>query len=282
MKTHQRLDYEQLAKVLAERGLVEPRALKEALDLAAAPGGTPFPEALVSANLVADWELSRIVCELYNLPFLTVEMCRPQEDAFEGLDEKVLMESGLVPLSRHGQVLTICMPGIVPAETLGFFAATLDLVLSPVVGTVHTNRVWLNERFAEEPAPPLPSYEAPQEAAPAEPEPVQVAAPPMPAVGWSDIFDEADAAVLHDLESEEHKLTIEGGEGSPEDPSLALELSATQFMRRTEAALPDLEGTKLEDVEEADETSFADVTPTEMPKLTPPSFEIDFEDPDAA
>ncbi len=32
-----------------------------------AHGGLPFPEALVTANLVADWALSRVVCELSTL-----------------------------------------------------------------------------------------------------------------------------------------------------------------------------------------------------------------------
>jgi hypothetical protein len=72
VKSNQRLEYGQLAKVMAERGMVEPQALQEALDCST-KGGVPFAEALVSANLVADWELSRVVCALYNLPFLTVD-----------------------------------------------------------------------------------------------------------------------------------------------------------------------------------------------------------------
>ena len=117
MKHNQRLEYARLAEVLSERGLVEPMALAEAMQFSGR-GNLPFPEALVSANLVSDWERSRVVCELYNLPFLTVDVVTPDEKAREGVDAQFLIENGIVPLSRHGQVLTVCMPAMVPAEVI--------------------------------------------------------------------------------------------------------------------------------------------------------------------
>ena len=162
--------------------MVEPQALQEALDCST-KGGVPFPEALVNANLVADWELSRVVCELYSLPCLTVEMCQPDMDAFEDIDREYVRETGLIPLGRYGQVLTVCMPGLVPAEVLGLLAAQLDLFILPVVGTVRTNRMWLDANMS---APvPASALEESVDRATAE---------------WSDIFDAADAAVLLDLE----------------------------------------------------------------------------------
>jgi hypothetical protein len=178
---NQRLGYQRLAETLVERGLVEPQAVQDALGIGQ-HGGAPFPEALVSANLVSDWELSQVVSQLYGLPFLPLDLVDPDPDASRDLDQEFLLENGVVPLSRHGRVLTVCMPGIVPAEILGCIAATHDLVVLPVVGTVSSNRRWLEDRLA--PSAPLPSMEG-----------------DLTADGdWGSLFDEADAAVQSELE----------------------------------------------------------------------------------
>lgn len=180
-----RLGYQRLAEALVDRGLVEGQAVQDALSMAG-HGGLPFPEALVTANLVSDWELSQVVCQLYGLPFLTVDVVEPDPEASRGLDLDFLLENALVPLSRHGQILTMCMPAIVPAEVLGCIAAETDLLILVVVGTVQSNRRWLQNNI--EPAAALPSD--------------------LPALSadeseWGSLFDEADAAVLSELEIDE-------------------------------------------------------------------------------
>lgn len=183
-KSRQRLEYGRLAEVLAERGLVDSRALQDALQFSAR-GGPPFPEALVTANLVADWELSRIVAELYGLPFLTVEFAEPDPKALAGLDAHFLVQNGIVPLSRHGKVLTVLMPSLTTSDTLDYLARSAGVAILPIVGTVRSNRMWLEQKLAFQPEP------APAAALPAKSEEDDGA--------WSNIFDEADAAVLLDL-----------------------------------------------------------------------------------
>jgi hypothetical protein len=180
-----RLGYQRLAETLVERGLVESQAVQDALSMAG-HGGLAFPEALVTAGLVSDWELSQVVCQLYGLPFLTVDMVDPDPEAQRGLDLDFLLKHALVPLSRHGHALTICMPSIVPAEVLGCLAANTDRLILVVVGTVQSNRRWLQDNL--EPAAALPS-EQPQLS--------------LEDSGWSNLFDEADAAVLSELEVDE-------------------------------------------------------------------------------
>lgn len=184
MKNNQRLDYARLAEVLAERGICEPQALREALQFSGR-GHAPFAEALVNASLVSDWELSRIVCELYNLAFLSVDVCDPDPSARKGVNTAFLIEHGLVPLGRFGNLLTIAMPGMVPAEVLALLASDTDLTVLPVVGTVQTNRKWIERHLQAELAAALPA-----------PTPEDVA---QGANEWGNIFDQADAAVLLDL-----------------------------------------------------------------------------------
>jgi hypothetical protein len=203
VKTSQRLDNNRLSEVLAERGLVEPQALREAANFAV-HGKIPMSEALVTANLVQDWELARIVSEIYNLPFLPVELIDPDPRACEGIDAQFLIENCLVPTGRYGQVLTVCMPAMVPADVLGLLAATTDLVILPVVGSVRSNRMWLEKNLVTQTGA-MPA------GAPAEAE-AQGGSGRGSQAGpgeWGSLFDQADAAVLLDLQvpgSEEESL----------------------------------------------------------------------------
>lgn len=181
MKIHQRLDNTRLSQALADRALVAPRALREALQFST-HSKRPFSEALVSANLVADWELSRVVCELFNMPFLPVDMLEIDPKVYEGIDKDFLIENCLVPVAKHGQVLTVVMPAMVPAEVLGQLTALTDLVILPIVGTVTTNRQWLDRNLIE-----------------ATPELVVAADENAGGGDWGSIFDQGDAAVLSEL-----------------------------------------------------------------------------------
>jgi hypothetical protein len=173
VKLSQRLDYNRLAEVLAERKMVEPGAINELLQ-GSNDGGQAFPEALIAANLISDWDLSRVVCEVFQLPFLPIEFIKPNADLLEMFDPVFLHDSGLVPLARFGNVLTLAMPALVPADILAMLAAETDMVLLPVVGTVTTNRRWINDNVALKKA----SEEG----------------------GWGNLFDEGEAAVQEALD----------------------------------------------------------------------------------
>jgi len=181
VKNSYRLDYTSLAEVLGQRALVEPQRLKLALQTSQS-GPIPFPEVLVGDNLIGDWDLSRVVCEIYGLPFLPVDLYSPSPDALNGLDQEFLRKHRLVPLSRHKRVLTICMPALVSAEVLGMLSSTSDLHVMPVVGSVNSNNKWLAEHLAA-------------------PDPVSADAGGVPS-DWNKIFDEGDAAVLLNLDQE--------------------------------------------------------------------------------
>lgn len=203
-KQNQRLGYQRLAEVLKERGLVEPQAIDEILQLAA-QGGPAFPEALIGANLVADWELSRLVCEIFNLPFLSVDIASPDVDALEGLDRGFLVQTGLVPLSRFGQILTVAMPAIVPAETLALLSARTDCTILPVVGTVNTNRHWIETNLNLDIPAPKETRTATAEFD----------------ADWSNLFDAGDAAVLAELDVVAGGLDL--GDGGDADLVLEFE-----------------------------------------------------------
>jgi hypothetical protein len=177
VKNTHRLDYASLAEILGQKGIVEAGRLKLALQTSQ-QGPIPFPEVLVGEGLIGDWELSRAVAEIYGLPFLPADFFTPPADVLKGLDPAFLRQHRIVPFGRFGQVLTVCMPALVPAEVLGLIGSESELHVMPVVGTVNSNNRWLAENLAAD------------------------AAPEKPGTSWSNLFDEGDAAVLLDLTSE--------------------------------------------------------------------------------
>ena len=189
MKSSQRLEYAHLAQVLGQRGLVDPQRLHLALQTGKS-SQMPFPEILINENLISDWDLSRVVCDMYNLPFLPVDIHPPGSRAFEGLDRDFFRRHHLIPVDRNGQVMTVCMPAIVPAEVLAQLSADTEMHIAAVVGTVATNNRWFDENMPAEAAPALPG------------EGTNVGA-------WSNLFDEADASVLEALTGEGLSLEVE-------------------------------------------------------------------------
>jgi hypothetical protein len=227
IKNAQRLDYQGLAAALDQRGLIESSKLQLALNTSA-QSGKPFPEILVEDDLIGDWELSRVVCELYNLPFLPIDFCSPNADAVQVFDRETLQNFRLVPLSRFGDLVTVVMPAIVPADVLGSLAAGASVHILPVVGTVVSNNRWISENLTSEDEP---AAQAPAPL-PARRSAVRVdGLPELPSLGdisinmpeaggmpdlevlpaeaddWSNIFDAGDAQVRMNL-----------GDAPPEPP----------------------------------------------------------------
>mgnify|MGYP001994395074 CR=1 FL=1 len=139
LKHPKRLDETRLVEALSERGLVEPAVLAEHA------GGGPIAHALVSEGAIGDWDLSRVVSEVFHLPFLPVNLAQPDRGLLDELPSNALREHGLVPLYRQGGLLTVAMPGMVEAPALAQVGAETGLRVMPVVGTVLTNQRWLEE-----------------------------------------------------------------------------------------------------------------------------------------
>jgi hypothetical protein len=141
------LSESRLARSLVERGLVLGDMIEQIFQTCSASGGL-LTEALVQEGLMTDWELSRIACEVFNLPFMPVEVHAPTERALEGLDPEFLKRWCLVPLVRNGDLLTIAIPAAISPQTFDELAAMSGGELAIVVGSVLTNRQWLRENLS--------------------------------------------------------------------------------------------------------------------------------------
>ena len=207
MKSANRFDYARFGEALIERGLIDREVLSHVLRQVNATRAL-LPEVLVRENLVSDWEVARVACEIYHLPFLTVEHYPPSTNALEGYDLAYLRHFALVPLDRYGALLTVIMPGLVPSEVLEGLRPGQNGRVLPVVGSVVSNRRWLEEHIASHAPAPAPVRHA---AAPGKPAlDVRGPAPasaPAPALAhkdelqlgaegdWGNLFDAGDEAV---------------------------------------------------------------------------------------
>lgn len=190
MRVYQRLEYPRLAEGLAERALVDP-AVSQQLLVQCAKTGELFSELLVSTNQIADWELSRVVCEMFGLAFLPTDVYEPSRDARKGIDPAFLYRHCLVPLDRVGPMLSVAMPALVSAEVLSQLAHTTKASVIPLVGSVVSNRRWLETNLQ---AAPLA---APKHAQPGA---APVAHGDLAAEGdWLNLFDTADEQVQQQL-----------------------------------------------------------------------------------
>jgi hypothetical protein len=205
VKSAHRFDYSRFGEALIERGLIDREVLSHVLHQVNASRSL-LPEVLVRENLVSDWEVSRVACEIYHLPFLTVEHYPPATTALEGYDLAYLRHFALVPLDRYGSLVTVIMPGLVPSEVLEGLRPGQNGRVLPVVGSVMSNRHWLEANFAPK-APASPVRHAATPGKPAldtrGPLPGPASTPgPAPAAAdlglegdWGNLFDAGDEAV---------------------------------------------------------------------------------------
>jgi hypothetical protein len=136
-----------LARSLVERGAVLGDVLEGIFQTCTETGGL-LTEALVRGGLLADWELSQIACEVFSLPFLPVDVHAPGDDALEGINPEFLKRWCLVPLTRNEDLLTVAIPGSISPQAHEELSAMTGCNLAIVVGTVLSNRLWLDEKFS--------------------------------------------------------------------------------------------------------------------------------------
>jgi hypothetical protein len=135
-----------LARNLVERGLVLGESLESLFQSCSESGGL-LAEALVKGGFLSDWELSQVASEVFNLPFLPVDVHSPADEALVGVDPEFLKRWCLVPLTRNDDLLTVAIPGSISPQAHDELCAMVNGQLAIVIGTVLSNRLWLETKF---------------------------------------------------------------------------------------------------------------------------------------
>jgi hypothetical protein len=148
LANHDRLAYELLADSLNDRNLVDGEALAHILGQCQRTGGL-FPAILVREGLVSDWELSRVSCDIFGLPFLPLEVATPSPELEGVLEPAFIRQHGVVPLDRFGDMMTIAMPGMVEGAVLREIEKLLDVSVKPIVSSVESNMRWIENNISK-------------------------------------------------------------------------------------------------------------------------------------
>ncbi|MEY3161829.1 MAG: hypothetical protein RIT25_1820 [Planctomycetota bacterium] len=148
VKGLEKLTSVRLAEVLSQKGAIPAEAITDAL-YAQEQTGEPFTHAILDGGHITEWDLAKIVTEVFQLPFLMAGNHSLDEETKNLLPKEVLFENLIVPLEVFDGVLTLVMPILTPFDVLNRIQRESNLEIFPYVGLLSENKKVLNENFRE-------------------------------------------------------------------------------------------------------------------------------------
>jgi len=183
-----------LAEVLTQKGLVATEAITDAL-YAQEKQGDSFCQVLVNGGHITEWDLTKVVTETFQLPFLMPSTYDIEDAVKTRIPKLVLFKELIVPLDSYDSVFTVVMPILTPFDTIVRLQREHKIEIYPYVGLFTENRTVLAQLFEDFPAW-IKEEELRRERAASVAGANQEAADP---VAWTDIFDAGDQAIKKGL-----------------------------------------------------------------------------------
>ncbi|MCA8949901.1 MAG: hypothetical protein KDE27_10390 [Planctomycetes bacterium] len=150
MKGIEKLTSVRLAEILTERAIVPGEAISDAL-YSQERQGEPFAQVLINGGHITEWDLSKIVAESFNLPFMMAGNYQLEETAKERLPKETLFEYMIVPLDVFDDIVIVSMPVIMPFEQIMKVQKKHSCELFPYVGLISENKRILSEMHKDYP-----------------------------------------------------------------------------------------------------------------------------------
>lgn len=148
MKGLEKLTSIRLAEVLTHKGVVPTDVITDAL-YAQDRHGESFVDLLVSGGNITEWDLSKIVVENFQLPFIMAGNYDISQESQDVIPKEVLFENLLVPMDKIGDIMTVIMPILTPFEVLSKIQKDTGTELFPYVGLITENKRILGELFSD-------------------------------------------------------------------------------------------------------------------------------------
>ena len=195
VKGLEKLTSMRLAEVLTQKGIVPVDAITDALYVQDKRGES-FVDVLVESGHIAEWDLAKVVVEVFQLPFLLAGGYQISDEAKSRVPPEKLFEHLLVPLDVFDNLLTVSMPVLTPADALVDIETSYQVKIFPYVGLISENKKVLMDEFqgfkewlaADQQAKEKRLKLRGQESASSSRQPEQEG-------GWTNLFDTADQAV---------------------------------------------------------------------------------------
>ncbi|MGE0142543.1 MAG: hypothetical protein AB7I19_04710 [Planctomycetota bacterium] len=148
MKGIEKLTPIRLAEVLTQRGLVPNETITDAL-YSQDRYGESFSEVLVSSGQINEWDLAKVVVEVFGIPFMMASSYDITKEAQSAIPKELLFRHMVVPLDRLGNVVTVTMPILTPFDVLGKIGRESGCEIYPFVGLIGENRKVLANIYSD-------------------------------------------------------------------------------------------------------------------------------------
>ena len=148
MKGLEKLTSIRLAEVLTHKGAVPTDVITDAL-YTQDRHGESFVDLLVSGGNITEWDLSKMVVENFQLPFIMAGNYEISEEARDAIPKEILFENLIVPMDKLGEIMTVIMPILTPFEVLSKIQKEAKVEVFPYVGLISENKRVLGELFKD-------------------------------------------------------------------------------------------------------------------------------------
>jgi len=137
-----------LAEVLTHKGAVPTDVITDAL-YTQDRHGESFVDLLVTGGNITEWDLSKMVVENFQLPFIMAGNYEISETARDAIPKATLFENLIVPMDKLGDIMTVIMPILTPFEVLSKIQRNCKVEIFPYVGLISENKRVLGELFKD-------------------------------------------------------------------------------------------------------------------------------------
>jgi len=133
-----------LAEILTERAIMTSEVISDAL-CAQDRHGESFVQVLISGGHITEWDLAKIVCENFNLPFLLASHYQISDEAKARFPKELLWKHLMVPLDVLDDIVCVSMPVMLTFEEMNKIQREQKCELFPYVGLISENKKTLTE-----------------------------------------------------------------------------------------------------------------------------------------
>src|SRR5688572_13817379 len=106
-----------LADVLVHEGILTKTQVQEASKYQR-QAQEPLSPYLIRCSFITPWDLAKVVCIHYQMPFIDLTSFKPKKDVFTLLDAPFLHGYGILPLDKFGKILTLAVSEVLSPEVL--------------------------------------------------------------------------------------------------------------------------------------------------------------------
>jgi len=107
--------------------------------------GESFVQVLISGGHITEWDLAKIVCENFNLPFLLASHYQISDVAKARFPKELLWKHLMVPLDVLDDIVCVSMPVMLTFEEMNRIQREQKCELFPYVGLITENKKTLTE-----------------------------------------------------------------------------------------------------------------------------------------